>query len=312
MRVFAVLGVVALAAATAAPACADDVAIAFDQIDFILPAGANVPAPGSFGADYALALKAPDAASQAMALLGGGPGAMGMSLLGSLPGVAGIAAQRAMQAMMTARMQQAKQVIGDAARAGRLTHYAFLNGWARIEIPGTVVEIVKPDAHEAIIAMVGARTYRRIPFDGIPSAAIGPTNGSLHSDVTMSEADRVAIDGAPRPGVKIDYRLQADGLCADAANAIHETAYYGDTPLPALLAGEDDALEPFAVSLRCRPAIVHAVPPPPAPPKLYLYRVIRVEGKLGGTRVSERGNVRALGPADASLFSPPAGFTETR
>jgi hypothetical protein len=128
---------------------------------------------------------------------------------------------------------------------------------------------------------------------------------------------------------------QATGSCRNGGASIQTTEYLSALNQPAVNScplkrpppipeSASDVAAPPPAAGGCRPTFTYHNSGPPVPPgKLSMYTLVSMNGAGGPTPapaasgaggigfLTERGNVRALGAANASLFDIPAGFTKT-
>jgi len=363
LRASAALAFAALIA-PATPLAAPPPGLAYDEIVRVV-VNATPPPPGNFQADLA-AVNAPQtlAASPtpapkkrginlgnlaAVIASGGGAGDVAGAAAGNL---AANAMENAVQASLGAQFGALAALAGGFLQP-HLFHYAYLNGWERVDdVTAQTATIRKCDVRQVIHLDLARRTYAVYdpsaePVE-TPRPYAAPRRGrSAPPDpaqpgtavVSLTEATRglgaLRIENQPTTGYDTTTTVamtQATGSCREG-NASLETVQY----LSALA-------QPTVTSCPVRPVVMprtatEAVAPRsggctprftasrsgPTPPssRLALYSLVKFAGSAGSAPspqpsaapsgigfLTERGNLKSLGPADAGLFSIPAGFTK--
>jgi hypothetical protein len=325
--------------------------VMFDQIDRTLTGNATPPPPGSFASELARIQRAASGQN--------GPSMPGQSIGSQLGNMAlsqiPIVGSFIVSANMKRQQQQAQQRLQESMhpqQPGVLTHYAFYNGWSRVEIPGQYATIKRPDLHQTIVLDLQNKTYSTLPDDAAtqtPAPVATPNGtGQLFSSATWSQKDSLTIEGLTTSefeGGDLLVVSQGNGACQDGMIRTSEIEYVTDAleplPLPA------NGLEKLALPAGCNASIAHKSAGDDPTCRFYVYRVIRVEGgsalaanasspvmgsmqsmfanmpgmpPMPGTsgpsnvmyKLSIRSNIKTLGPDDAAMFSPPADFTPTK
>jgi hypothetical protein len=343
-------------AASAVPASQTPAAspgVMFDQIDRTLTGNATPPPPGSFASELARIQRAASGQNgQGMPGAGQSIGSqLGNMALSQIP----IVGSLIVSANMKRQQQQAQQRLQESMhpqQPGVLTHYAFYNGWSRVEIPGQYATIKRPDLHQTIVLDLQNKTYSTLPDDAATQtpAPVATANGTgqLFSSATWSQIDSLTIESLTTShyeGGDLLVISQGNGACQDGMIRTSEIEYVTDAlePLPLLANG----LEKIALPAGCNASISHKSAGDDPSSRFYVYRVIRVEGgsalaanasspvmgslqsmfanvpgmpSMPGAsgpsnvmyKLSIRSNIKTLGPDDAAMFSPPADFTPTK
>lgn len=293
----------------------------FDQIDRTLIGGASPPPPGSFAIELELIKK-----HQAIAKNGQTtPAAHGESIMDTLSSVA--ASQIPIPFVgswivslgshaQEKKAEQAAAEMRNVMNAGVLTHYAFYNGWTRVEVPGEYAIITRPDQGKKYTLDLQNKVFSTTAY----GAAVGgsktltaPGTAHLQTTASWSLKDPLAVDGqttAHYEGTEMLLVSEARGVCEDGEIRESVTEYVTDLPEPAPLAG---GLESLALPTGCAPTIEHHSNGDDPSAHLYLYRLVRVDSEASYVdgpmiAVSMRSNVKPLGPDDAALFEPPPDF----
>jgi hypothetical protein len=226
------------------------------------------------------------------------------------------------------------------------THY-FLNEWERTDNPGTLTAtIIRPDRHQIIHLDLAAKTYRiedigtmpvttdsPPPYQGPPGQEPSPQPGTGKMDITTTstEIGPKTIDNVHTVGYSQEFKIvstQSTGSCQDGTFDTSLTEYVSDITPP--LAKANPGLKyslaghpPLTGGARpgCNPTTTmhHSGGATPPGDRLNIWTLMTIkagtaaqQGAAGGSfsMLTERGNVRDLGSADASLFDIPAGFTK--
>jgi hypothetical protein len=242
---------------------------------------------------------------------------------------------------------QAKAMMANLKNGTPSTHY-FLNDWERTDDPiHQTATIIRPDRKQIIHLDLANKTYRiedmmskmplttdsPPPYQGPPGQEPSPKPGTGKLDITTSSTllGPKTIDGVHTVGYTQDLKIvstQSTGSCKDGNFETIMTEYVSDIEPP--LAKSNPGLK---YSLAGHPPLMTGAMPgcdptktmhasggaaPPAD-RLNLWTLMTMklagqtdQGQMGGafTMLTERGNVRDLGSADASLFDIPAGFTK--
>ncbi|HEV2909130.1 MAG TPA: hypothetical protein VGX02_07620 [Candidatus Eremiobacteraceae bacterium] len=326
--------------------------VMFDQIDRTLTGDATPPPPGSFASELARIQRAASGQNGVSTPGGQSIGSqLGNMALSQIP----IVGSLIVSANMKRQQQQAQQRLQESLHPqppGVLTHYAFYNGWSRVEVPGQYATIKRPDLHQTILLDLQNRTYTTVSDDSslqtpVPAATV-VGSGQLLSTATWSLKDPLTIEGLATShyeGGDLLVVSQSSGACQDGMIRANEIEYVTDAlePLPL----PPNGVEKIALPAGCNASISHKSAGDDPSNRFYVYRVIRVEGgsalaanastpvmpglqsmfaNLPGMpampgrsgpsnvmyKLSIRSNITILGPADAAMFSPPADFTPTK
>ncbi len=245
---------------------------------------------------------------------------------------------------------QARSAAPDAsaAHAGTLVRFAFnAQGWERIETPQNhQVVIFKPELREEIVLDTEAKTWREQTVDDATTANGGPIAGTATSAYAEKSATipAVAVDGRPAAGAQSTVSITATGAkgaCRNGRFDILDTSYVSNLAIPAALA-RYEALHELSLQPGCVPTVTG---PLPSVNHLAVFRIVDVNGGITenlspadptsallakmradaygpagyargsktapSTIVTERGNLRQLGPNDAGLFEVPADYART-
>ena len=359
----AALAFAALVAPATAPA-APPPGLAYDEIVRVV-VNATPPPPGDFQADLA-ALGSPQtvAASPtpapkkrginlgnlaAVIASGGGAGDVAGAAAGNL---AANAMDNAVQASLGAQFGALAALAGGFLQP-HLFHYAYLNGWERIDdVTAQTATINKCDQRQVIRLDLAHRTYAVYDPSAAPVETLRPVpapRGGRAAPpdpaqpgtavVTLTEATRglgaLRIENQPTTGYDTTTTVamtQATGSCRDA-NASLETVQYVSAlaqpttrlcPVRRVVVPQTATEAVAPRSGGCTPKFTasRSGPTPPSS-RLALYSLVKFSGggaaapspqPSGGPSgvgfLTERGNLKTLGPADAGLFSIPAGFTK--
>jgi hypothetical protein len=234
----------------------------------------------------------------------------------------------------------------------RLLRYAYWNGWERVDdVAARTATIRKCDLDQVITLDLASKTYRVSAPDEEPSAvpARAPSHRGREADdtpgtvvvalhETTTSLGTLRIENQAAQGYDTTTTVattQATGSCRDGGATIRTVQYLGPLQRPTVNACPiDPALLPEdaagtvtrATSGGCRPTFTarRSGPTPPST-RLALYSLVELRGRgdeAHGTPgsasdqdfafLTERGNLRPLGPADADLFAIPPGFTQAR
>jgi hypothetical protein len=318
------------------PAAAPGPGLAYDEIVRVIT-NATPPPPGSFAADAAAISTAPATPTPAPRKRGFG-NLVGSVISGGPGAAAGAAAGEATGSAVDQSVGASFGGLAAAARTylqPRLLRYAYWNGWERIDDPASqTATIRKCDLAQAIALDLAAKTYRisDSSAEASPAAAPAPARArggrpapdpqqpgtavATLSEVTKSlPGQRIENYAAAGYDSTMSFSMaQSTGSCRDSSGSIETIQYLAPLqqptvtscpirrpPLPATNA------EVVIPSGGCRPTFsVNRTGPTPPSNRLALYALVEM-GQVGF--LTERGNLRPLGAADAALFSPPADFT---
>jgi hypothetical protein len=296
--------------------------IAYDEVVRVI-VGTSPPPPGSF-ADV---LAAASRATPVPAPRRGGLAALAGAVLGRRESAAETEADRVFAAGAGGFAPLFRAIEG-----GRAEHHAFYNGWERIDDEATqTATIRKCDIDQVITLDLRRKTYRvhvaaaepavlptRDP--GTPGTAAGTAR------LITSALPPQTLEGGDARGVdeRDEFALNdVSGGCKAGSQAFATRTYYSKLAAPHPACPITPEREPYpeqpvniVASAGCRPHFTAQKTGPLAPvDRLVLYRSLEFipEPPSGATGrgyafLTERGNIRFLGEADASLFSIPAGF----
>jgi hypothetical protein len=271
--------------------------IAFDQIDRVI-AGTGTPPPlNAFDAD-AIAIKNAQSASLLPNIsVSQNLGSMLVNTaLSMVPFVGGFISGAASQAQANAQRKRYEDQLNamTGPNPGVLTHYAFYNGWTRIEVPNLVV-IVKPEQRLKIFINPVKKTYRiedaahelPPPPDDTspqPDAEATPTPAPPpQTDLTIafSQTDATTIAGEAVVGYASDATLRLTSStqpCRDGTFTASQRDYFAHMAEPVPLAITDAhtfyALAlPDGCDVPLHPQVTGTAPPSD---EMYMYRLVTV------------------------------------
>ena len=315
----ALLPVIAFALAAATPRPAVRSGLAYDEVTKLIT-NDQAPQPGNFAADFQAAVDA----QRSMADTGKHRG-----LFGSIMNAA----------------DMAKGAYG-ALRSGAASSNYYWNGWRRTDDVGAqTATISKPDRHQIIYLNLAKKTYRiadtsvaRVPETPAPYERSGnpqgqapqPGSGKLDISVSSQMLGPKTIENVPTIGYRQNFKLSATkstGSCVDGGFQTTMTEYISAYVEPSVTAmtgmrQRANVPRPERMVMRpgCTPSItMHASQGPSVPgDRLAMWVLMSLSGGAqtaqgamsgGFQTLIERGHVRTLGPADASLFEIPRDFT---
>ena len=308
--------------ATIAPARSSSPAgVMFDQIDRTLAGTATPPPPGSFAVELELIKKHQAIAKNSQA----SQGQSGMSITETLESIAAsqipIPFVGSWIASLGSRAQekkteQAAAEMRNVMNAGVLTRYAFYNGWTRVEVPGEYAIITRPDLGQKYTLDLKNKVFSTTAYGRAVAGSKGllPSGSAqLQSTASWTLKDPADIEGQTTShydGTAMLLIDEARGVCEDGEVRESVTLYVTGLQEPAPLSG---GLESLALPAGCVPAIERHTNGDDPSAHFYLYRLVRIDSEASSVdgpliAVSMRSNIKALGPADASLFEPPADF----
>ncbi len=176
--------------------------------------------------------------------------------------------------------------------------------------------------------------YQRPPG---PSGTPVPSQpGTMKLKVTVSTTDlgSKVLGGVNTEGYRLDFKLvgtEAKGSCSNGSFETSMIVYDSSYPQPKLASSGAAAVphhapaapNPETANFKpgCKPTVTartHMGPTPPAD-RLSMWEYLALSASMAGSQGSgsgsfstliQRGNVKTLGPADASLFAIPPGFTQ--
>lgn len=358
----------ALVLVPGAPFAAPPPGLAYDEIVRVV-AGATPPPPGAFASELAAvnapASAAPTPAPRKRGFNIGSLTNIAGAVVGGGNGVGGAIAQTVVSEVVSNAMQSAfdkaaTSSYGNLAATAqsflqpKLMHYAYWNGWERVDDPATqTATIRKCDLGQVIKLDLAAKTYTVYDPNAEPQPTLPPApphrgrqappdpQAPGTSTATLTEATKslgaLRIENTPTTGYDSTTTFastQSTGSCRDASASIETIQYLPSIVRPAVNAcpirrppvpqTAAEAVTPPAGG-GCRPTFsaTRSGPTPPSS-RLALYALVLMSGgptpppQPGGTPaqntfgfLTERGNLKALGAADAGLFSVPPGFTKT-
>ena len=324
LRACAALALAALLA-PAAPDAAPPPGLAYDEIVRVVTSASPAPPPGSFAVDAAVVAAAPAVPSPQPRKKGFGAPAPPADAIANVVDQSVAASISGAAAAARAFLQP------------RLLRYAYWNGWDRIDDPASqTATIRKCDLAQVITLDLAAKTYRVVDpgAESSLTVAAAPRGGGRPPDpgqpgtavATLSETTKSlapqTIENYATTGYDSTMSFvvsQSTGSCRDASATIETIQYLAPLqkpttafcpirrpPLPSTNA------ELVAPTGGCRPAFstTRSGPTPPSN-RLALYALVQIgQGQRQVGFLTERGNLRPLGAADAALFSPPADFTK--
>lgn len=230
-----------------------------------------------------------------------------------------------------------------------LIRYAYWNGWERVEdVSAQTVTIRKCDAGQVIKLDLAAKTYAVYDPSAEPTPAAAPMparRGRTAAQpgqpgtavATLTETTRglgpLRIENQATTGFDTATSFattQSTGSCRNGGATIETVQYLSGLPRPTvnscpirrppLPTTAGDAVT--APSGGCRPSFTtqRSGPTPPAN-RLALYSLVTFSADRGGAPgspapaggmgfLTERGNLKTLGPTDAGLFGIPPGFSK--
>ncbi len=232
-----------------------------------------------------------------------------------------------------------------------LMRYAYWNGWERVDdTAAQTATIRKCDARQVITLNLAAKTYAVYDPSAEPTPAAAPAPPPRRGAppppapdqpgtaiATLTETTRalgaLRIEATPTTGYDTTTAFavkQSTGSCRDGGASIETLQYLSALARPTVnacplrrppvptSAGEAVA----APSGGCRPSFsASRTGPTPPSNRLALYALVTFaggnatpapgSGPHGIGFLTERGNLRTLGAADAAQFSIPPGFTKS-
>jgi hypothetical protein len=306
------------------------------QADLVVAQSTPTPAPRRHGGLGGLAGVA------GAVLGGGGAGAIGGA-------VASDAASSAMDNAIGAQFGGLAASMR-AFLQPHLMHYAYLNGWERVDdVTAQTATIRKCDLGSVVTLDLAKQTYSVYTpaTEPVASAPPAPRRSRAASApsapgtvvATLSEVTKplgsMRIEHVPTDGYDATTSFvmsQATGSCRNGSAAIRTIEYLpaitrpsvNSCPLRRPVIPQSAGDVAAAPSGGCTPTLAfkRSGPTPPAN-RLSLYTLVSFSA--AGTAptpqpgaspapsigfLTERGNVRTLGPADAGLFEIPQGFTK--
>ncbi|PZR56288.1 MAG: hypothetical protein DLM50_08440 [Candidatus Meridianibacter frigidus] len=316
-------GALALNSLAAAPALAAQTGLAYDEVTKIVIGGPQ-PQPGTFAADFQAAVDA----QKSLATPGSHRGLFG-NIMNS--------------------MDMAKNAMSMLKTGTATTHYYLGGWERSDDAGAQTATISKFDRHQMIYLNLAKKTYRVVDTSVAPAMETPPPmerargggqpsqpgSGKLDISVSSNVLGPLVVENTPTTGYSTTFNLtmsQSTGSCSDGSfktAMIEYVSRYLQPRVGSPRVGSPRAAmprqrlsRPELAALRpgCTPTMsMHAMggAQPPAG-RLALWTLVTVSGSApsaqgpmsgGFSTLIERGNIRALGPADKSLFEIPAGFT---
>jgi len=228
-----------------------------------------------------------------------------------------------------------------------LMRYAFWNGWERVEdVTGQTATIRKCDVGEVIQLNLAAKTYTIYtpstePLPTAPAHGRAPAGPPAQPGTEVATLDNTTkslgplkIEGEPTSGYDTTTRVsttQATGSCRNSSESMETVQYLAPLAPPAVNScpvrppeGLPETATPPSPT-GCTPTLsMHRSGAAVPSGRLALYSLVtfgmgtQATPARGGSAapssmgfLTERGNLKTLGPADAGLFGIPQGFTKT-
>lgn len=278
-------------------------------------------------------------------------GAVNGNVVGAVAGsAASNAMDNAVQNSLGAQFGALGASIGNFLQP-RLMRYAYWNGWERVEdVSAQTATIRKCDAGQVIHLDLAAKTYTVYDLSAEPTPAGRPappprgraappdpsqpgTAVATLSDTTKSLGP-LKIEGQPTTGYDTTTSFstsQATGSCHNGGTSIETVQYLPPIGRPVVACPvrpgplPENATDMTAPRGGCRPTFaMHRSGPAVPANRLALYSLVAFHPQNGQAPgpaptgapssigfLTERGNLKTLGPADAGLFGIPQGFTKT-
>lgn len=234
------------------------------------------------------------------------------------------------------KLKHERQDAQDAMAGGTLTHYAFYNGLSRIE-SGQYAFIKRPDLGKMYTLDLQNKAYIVTDLAPDPAAATPSPGSTSDSALAWTMGGTLPIES--QTTTKFDatdlmtVSQSTEGDCQQDTVKIGVTEYVAAMSDPVPLTSAQ--LEQLALPKGCVPTITHHESGVAPGDRLYVYRVIRIEGGsaieleaavlplfASGKNapplsnsvwlLSERTNIAAIGAGDAALFSPPSDFKQVQ
>jgi hypothetical protein len=312
----------ALAAGAVRSAQAAQTNLAYDELTRFLGADKPAPVPGSFSTEFQAAVDAQKPATQHHGLFGG------------LQNMAD-SAKNAMNMFK----------LGIPSRHAFMNGWERTD-----DLGAQTATIVKPDRHQIITLNLAKKTYRIVdtsvqppsetpppyqppPNPQAPPPSPQPGTGKLDISVSSSSLGSKTIENVSTTGYSQDFKMtatQSTGSCRDGSFGTSMVEYLSDYPEPQLASTvsrphQPTAMPPSAAMMGMHPGCnpkttTHhsgGVTPPNGRFAMWTFVTLKGsaqtnQGQMGGgfSTLIERGDVRTLGSADASLFEVPADFTK--
>ncbi|HYZ17744.1 MAG TPA: hypothetical protein VE591_15140 [Candidatus Acidoferrum sp.] len=288
----------------------------------------------------------PGLGSIAGAILSGNPNAIGNAAASE---ALGSAVQASLQRTMSGAFAPLATMVSEFLQP-HIMHYSYWNGWERVDDLGAqTATIRKCDIGQTVQLDLAKRTYSVSGAQTSASSAApapapsvgrnrtsGPPQEPGTANATLTLTTRTLptqrIENEPTSGYETTTTFtmsNATGSCRNGSGTIQSVEYLPTITRPSVTAcpirssalpeRPTEVVAPPAGG--CRPTF-SATNNGPVPPsgRLTLYSLVRLSavgaspapqasgGALGF--LTERGNLRTLGQADAALFEIPQGFTK--
>jgi hypothetical protein len=296
--------------------------IAYDELTKFVRTDQTAPQPGTFTADFQAALDAQKPATEHHGLFGS-----------------------IMNAVDTGKSAMAIFKTGIASR-----NYYMNGWERSDDVAAQSATIQKPDKNQIIYLNLAKKTYHVVdtsvtpvtstppPYQAPPNPqgqqpSPQPGNGKLDISVTSSSLGAQTIEKVQTTGYSQDFKVtasQSTGSCHDGTFETSMVEYLSAYAEPHLATSTAMRQKPvpsapmpamMAVKPGCSPKTTMHASGGAQPPgnRLSLWTLIALKGSAqsnqgqmsgGFSTLIERGNVRTLGPADASLFEIPSDFTK--
>jgi hypothetical protein len=200
--------------------------------------------------------------------------------------------------------------------------------------------IAKPDVPQVIYLDLAKKTYRTVEGDAAkqlltpadPSVMLhslqnalpsGPGTATIDIQTTTSAIAPRNIEGVAATGFSTETTIAAKnvtGTCFPISMTIHGTTYTDQSrgePIARAFAATDPSVIAKGLALGgCTVTFGSSAAKSSSPPGFVLYRLTQGDSTLPvlnvpmkTTSLTERGNIKALTPADAPMFAVPTGFT---
>jgi hypothetical protein len=228
-----------------------------------------------------------------------------------------------------------------AMQAGLLRRFSFLGTMSRVDDPiSQKATIAKPDVPQVIYLDLAKKTYRTVEGDAAkqlltpadPSVMLhslqnalpsGPGTATIDIQTTTSAIAPRNIEGVAATGFSTETTIAAKnvtGTCFPISMTIHGTTYTDQSrgePIARAFAATDPSVIAKGLALGgCTVTFGSSAAKSSSPPGFVLYRLTQGDSTLPvlnvpmkTTSLTERGNIKALTPADAPMFAVPTGFT---
>jgi hypothetical protein len=228
-----------------------------------------------------------------------------------------------------------------AMQAGLLRRFSFLGTMSRVDDPiSQKATIAKPDVPQVIYLDLAKKTYRTVEGDAAkqlltpadPSVMLhslqnalpsGPGTATIDIQTTTSAIAPRNIEGVAATGFSTETTIAAKnvtGTCVPISMTIHGTTYTDQSrgePIARAFAATDPSVIAKGLALGgCTVTFGSSAAKSSSPPGFVLYRLTQGDSTLPvlnvpmkTTSLTERGNIKALTPADAPMFAVPTGFT---